>query len=80
MDSITSDPTLTLPTQLPQSLIIYTKVMRYLVPKGAMDNPASIFRGARAHFYGALVDADSIRQDQAIVAGTLCLRDTVVEA
>ena len=58
---------LTLPAQLSQPLIIYTKVMRYLVSEGAMDHPANIFRGARAHFYGALVDADSIRQDQAIV-------------
>lgn len=45
-----------------------------------MDNPADIFRGARVHFYGALVDADSIRQDQAIVMSALCLRDAVVEA
>ena len=80
MDSNTTGFTLTLPAQLPQPLIIYTKVMRYLVSEGAMDNPASIFRGARVHFYGALVDADSIWQDQAIVMGALCLRDTVIEA
>ena len=80
MDSNTTGFTLTLPAQLPQPLIIYTKVMRYLVSEGAMDNPASIFRGAGVHFYGALVDADSIRQDQAIVMGALCLWDTVIEA
>ena len=80
MDSDTTGFTLTLPAQLSQPFIIYTKVMRYLVSEGAMDHPASIFRGARVHFYGALVDADSIRQDQAVVMGALCLRDTVVEA
>jgi hypothetical protein len=80
MDSNTTGFTLTLPAQLPQPLITYTKVMRYLVSEGAMDNPASIFRGARVHFYGALVDADSIRQDQAVVMGAPCLRDTVIEA
>ena len=80
MDSNTTGFTLTLPAQLPQPLIIYTKVMRYLVSEGAMDNPASIFCGARVHFYGALVDADSIRQDQAVVVSTFRLRDAVVEA
>jgi hypothetical protein len=79
MDSNTTGFTLTLPAQLPQPLIIYAKVMRYLVSDGAMDNPASIFPGAGVHFDGALVDADSIRQYQAIVMGALCLRDTVVE-
>jgi hypothetical protein len=71
--------TLTLPIQLPQSLIIYAKVVRYFMSESAMDNPASIFRGAGAHFYGTSVDADSIRQDQTIVMGALCLGDAVIE-
>jgi hypothetical protein len=54
--------------------------MGYLVSEGTMYHPASIFRGARVDFYRALVDADSIWQDQAIVMGALCLRDAVVEA
>jgi hypothetical protein len=53
--------------------------MRYLVSESAMDHPANIFGSAGAHFYGALVDADSIGQYQTIVMGALCLRDTMVE-
>jgi hypothetical protein len=54
-------------------------MMCYLVSEGATDNPASVFRGARVHFYRVLIDADFIRQHQAIVMGTLCLRNTVIE-
>jgi hypothetical protein len=67
-------------SQLSQPLIVYAKVMGYLVSEGAMDHPASIFRGARVDLYRTLVDADSIWQDQAIVMGALCLRDAVVKA
>lgn len=80
MGSNTNGFTLLLPAQLLQSLITYTKVMRYLVLQGAMDIAATIFHGARMYFYGTLVDADSIRQDQPVVVSTFRLRDAVVEA
>jgi hypothetical protein len=65
---------------LSQPVVAQSEMVGYFVPQDALDSCANLIYGAAAHFDRALVDADLVRQDEAIVMGPFGLGNAVVEA
>ena len=65
---------------LPQPRVVQPEMMGDFVAEDVMDHCAYLLHRAATHFNGALVDADLVRQDQAVVVGAFRLRDAVVKA